>query len=146
MFVSLPQLLPQSLPAWLVILLAIVVLALDVLLVGGIVVLGAAFTAFRLGKLIYDKFIKLIDQLVHRLLCFLEDILESPPLDRAPFLSLVLVGVKMAYDLINGAQRLIETLISIAVALLAFILVLSCGLWLLVINAAAVWMVVRYLL
>jgi len=76
---------------------------------------------------------------------FIEDALESPPLNRVAFLQLVLVGVKKAYDIINGAQKLLEIAINVAVTLLAVVLAVAYVLALAFLNLAALGLVILYL-
>ena len=74
-----------------------------------------------------------------------EDVLESPPLDKIPVFQLMLVGVKKAYDVVNGAQRLLEVAINIVVTALAAALMTLCLLALVLLNLAALWTVLYYL-
>jgi hypothetical protein len=123
----------------------IIVLCLDVAMVAGAIALGLLFIAFKAGKAVYDTIDKLIEAAITTAFRLAEDALESPPLDKIPIFQLVLVGIKKAYDLINGAQKLIEAAINLFVTAVAAILVLLCGLALAAINMAALGAVIYYL-
>ena len=132
------------LPQWLVILIIIVILVLDILIVISLAAVSVLFIAFRAGKLAYDMINKTIDRLVYVVLCFLEDILESPPMDRAPILGWALIGVKLAYDIINAFQNIIERIVAILVTLLAAAIGIAAMGALFAINACALWLLWSY--
>lgn len=132
------------LPEWLVVLIIVLILVLDVLLVLGLAALAILFAAFRSGKLAYDLLNKIVDKLVYRALCFLEDLLESPPLDRAPILSWALIGVKLAYDTINAFQNTIERIVAAGVVLVTIVLGMGAVGVLAFANAAALWLAWSY--
>jgi hypothetical protein len=132
------------LPEWLVILILILILVLDVLIAISLVALSGLFVVFHAGKLVYDLVNKTIDRLVYAVLCFLEDMLESSPLNRAPILGWGLIGVKLAYDLINAFQNTIERIIVILVTLLAAAIGVAAVCVLIAINASALWLVWSY--
>jgi hypothetical protein len=129
---------------WLVILIIVLILVLDVLLVLGLAALAILFVAFRAGKLVYDTLNKTIDRLVYAALCVLEDLLESPPLNRAPILSWALVGVKLAYDILNAFQNAIERAISVGVTVLSALLGVAAVGVLAAANVAALWLAWSY--
>lgn len=136
----------ETLPVWLVYLLMVLILILDAVTVIAIVLLGVLFVGFRFGKYLYGLIQKEIDQIIYRILCVLEDLIESPQFEHASgFLVLVLFGVKTAYEVLNTFQNLIEfvitTLISIALLLAgAFCLVL-----LVVANMFLAWLIRYYM-
>jgi hypothetical protein len=132
------------LPQWLVILLLIVILVLDVSIAISVVVISALFVMFHAGKLAHDLVNRTIDRLVYSVLCFLEDLLESPPMDRAPILGWALIGVKLAYDMINAFQNMIERIVVILVTLLAAAIGIAAIGVLFAINASALWLVWSY--
>ncbi len=138
------SLLPAHLPSWALLLILLLVLALDILLVLSAIALGVLFTAFKAGKLAYDAIDRLVDRLIYTVLCLLEDVLESPPLDTVPFFQLVLVGVKKAYDLLNGAQKLVEFAVNAAVTAFAVLFMLALVLGLAVINLVALGLLLSY--
>lgn len=132
------------LPEWLVVLIIILIIILDVLLVLGLGALVVLFAVFKVGKLAYDLLNRAIEWLVYRVLCLLEDLLESPPLMRFPFLSYALVGVKVAYDLLNGFQSVIERIIAVAVVLAAVAFGFASVCALVILNATALWLAWSY--
>ncbi len=145
MLAALPQYLPQTLASWQLLLIIIIVVCLDLAMVACAIVLGMSFIAFRAGKAVYDTVDRLIEFAINTAFRLAEDALESPPLDKVPIFQLVLVGIKKAYDLINGAQKLIEFAINLSVTAVAAILVLLCGLALAAVNIAALGAVAIYL-
>lgn len=60
-------------------------------------------------------------------------------------LGIVLVGVKKAYDIVNGAQKLIEFAVNLVVTALAVTFIVACVLTLALINLAALGAIVYYL-
>jgi len=142
MLPMLVQLLPAQSSPWAILLIIVVVLALDGSLAMIALALGVLFVAFRAGKAVYDALDKLVEWLIFTVFRLAEDVLESPPLDKVPFFQLVLVGVKKAYDIVNGAQKLIELAINLAVTALAVMLILLCGLALAMVNLAALGAIV----
>jgi len=136
------QLLPAQSSPWAILFIIVVVLALDGSLAMIALALGVLFVAFKAGKMAYDAIDRLVDWLIFTIFRLAEDVLESPPLDRVPFFQLVLVGVKKAYDIVNGAQKLIELAINLAATALAAALMLLCGLALALVNLAALGAVV----
>ncbi len=145
MLTILAQLLPAQSPLWTVLLIIIVVLALDGSLAMIAISLGVLFVAFKAGKAVYDAIDKLVDWLIFTAFRLAEDVLESPPLDKVPLFQLMLVGVKKAYDVVNGAQRLIELAINLLVTALAVTFMLLCLLALALVNLAALGAVIYYL-
>ena len=132
------------LPQWLVILIIIVILVLDVLIAISLVAVSVLFVAFHAGRLVYDLINKTIDWLVYAALCFLEDLMKSPPLNRAPILSWALIGVKLAYYIVNVFQNMIERIVAILVTLLAAAMLIAAAGVLIAINASALWLVWSY--
>jgi hypothetical protein len=145
MLTILAQLLPAQSPLWTVLLIIIVVLALDGSLAMIAISLGTLLVAFKAGKAVYDAIDKLVEWLIFTAFRLVEDALESPPLDKVPFFQLALVGVKKAYDIINGSQKLIELAINFAVTALAVTLMSLCLLALALINMAALGAIIYYL-
>lgn len=137
MLTTLPQLLPAQSSTWTLLLIIILVLVLDGLLVTIAISLGMLFIAFKAGKVVYDTIDRLVDWLIFTILRLAEDVLESPPFDKVPFFQLVLVGVKKAYDIVNGAQKLIEFAVNLVVTALAVTFIVVCVLTLALINLAA---------
>jgi len=129
-------------PPWTPLIIVIAVLALDLALVAVAVSLGILFAAFKAGKAVYDAIDKLVEWLIFTAFRLAEDLLESPPLDQVPLFQLVLVGVKKAYDIVNGAQKLIELAIDLLVTALAAVLLLLCALALALLNLAALGAIV----
>jgi hypothetical protein len=145
MFISLPQLFPGHVSPWVLLSIIVLVLALDAILLVSIVALGALFVVFKAGKMAYVMIDRTIDRLIVMVLRIVEDVLESPPLDRVPLFSWALVGVKKAYDIINGAQGLVVVAINIGVTLLAAFLFMACVAALAVVNLSALFIVLNYL-
>jgi hypothetical protein len=145
MLLTLQQLLSGQQSPWILLLIILLVLALDGSLAMIAIALGVLFVAFKAGKAVYDAVDKLIEWLIFTILRLAEDVLESPPLDKVLFFQLVLVGVKKAYDVINGAQKLIELAVNLAATALAAVLILSCALALALVNLAALGTIVYYL-
>ncbi len=145
MFEALQQLLPETLSAEQLLSILILVAGLDAFIVLSAVSLGVLFVSFKAGKLVYDAIDKLIEWAVLTVLRIIEDVLESPPLDKIPVFQLALVAVKMVYDAINGAQRLLEFAINLAVTALAAALIILFALALASVNLAALSAVVYYL-
>ena len=145
MFISLPQLLPEHVSPWVLLFIIIVVLALDAILIISAFALGILFIVFKAGKMAYVMIDRTIDKLILMALRIVEDVLESPPLDRVPLFSWALVGVKKAYDIVNGAQGLLVVAINIGVTLLAAVLFLACVSALAVVNLSALFIVLNYL-
>ncbi len=145
MLAALPQILPGTLSQGQILLIILLVASLDALIVGSAVALGVLFIAFKAGKAVYDAVDKLVEWIIFTALRLAEDVLESPPLDKIPAFQLVLVGVKKAYDVVNGAQRLLEVAINILVTALAAVLMMLCLLALVLLNLAALGTVIYYL-
>ncbi len=145
MLAALPQLLPGTLSQGQLLLMILLVASLDAFIVGSAVALGVLFIAFKAGKAVYDAVDKLVEWIIFTVLRLAEDVLESPPLDRIPAFQLVLMGVKKAYDVVNGAQRLLEVAINIVVTALAAVLMTLCLLALVLLNLAALGTVIYYL-
>ncbi len=145
MLLTLQQLLSGQQSPWILLLIILLVLALDGSLAMVAISLGVLFVAFKAGKAAYDAIDRLIEWLIFTVFRLTEDVLESPPLDKVPFFQLVLVGIKKAYDIVNGSQKLIEFAVNLAVTALAAVLILSCALALALINLAALGAVIYYL-
>jgi hypothetical protein len=142
MFIAL---LPDQVPGSTLLLFILIVLALDGSLAMVAISLGTLLVAFKAGKAIYDTIDKLIEWLIFTVLRLAEDALETPPLDKVPFFQLALVGIKRAYDIINGSQKLIELAINFVVTTLAVTLMSLCLLALALINMAALGAIIYYL-
>ncbi len=145
MFEALQQLLPETLSAEQLLFTLMLVAGLDAFIVLSAASLCVLFVSFKAGKAIYDAIDKLIEWAVLTVLRLAEDVLESPPFDKIPVFQLALVGVKMAYDVVNGAQRLLEFAINLAVTALAAALVIVFALALASVNLAALGAVAYYL-
>jgi hypothetical protein len=145
MLYALPQLLPDQVSPWMLLLIVLVALSLDILLFTSGFALIVLFVVFKAGKAVYDAIDKAIEWIIDTVLRFIEDALESPPLNRIAFLQLVLVGVKKAYDIINGAQKLLEVAINVAVTLLAIVLAVAYVIALAMLNLVALVLVIHYL-
>ncbi len=144
MFISLPQLLPGHLSPWVLFSIIILVLALDTILIISIVALGALFIVFKAGKMAYVMIDNTIDKLILTALRIVEDVLESPPLDKVPLFSWALVGVKKTYDIVNGAQGLVVAAVNICFTLLAAVLFMACVAAFAFVNLSALFIVLNY--
>jgi hypothetical protein len=142
MLTILAQLLPAQSSQWTVLLIIIVVLALDGSLAMVAIALGVLYVAFKAGKAAYDAIDKLVDWLIFTIFRLAEDVLESSPLDKVPLFQLVLVGVKKAYDVVNGSQKLIEFAVNLLATALAATFMLLCLLALALVNLAALGAIV----
>jgi hypothetical protein len=145
MLFALPQLLPGQVSPWVLLLIVLLALSLDILLFTSGFALIVLFVVFKAGKAVYDAIDKAVEWIIDTVLRFIEDALESPPLNRIAFLQLVLVAVKKTYDLINGAQKLLEAVINVAVTLLAVVLAVAYVAALAALNLTALGLVIIYL-
>ncbi len=145
MFAALPQLLPETLSSGQLLLILLFVAGLDAFIIASAASLGFLFVAFKAGKAAYDTIDKLADWLIYTAFRLAEDVLESPPLNRVPFFQLVLVGVKKAYDIVSGSQKLVEFAINAAITALAAALMLLCALALALLNLAAIGAAIYYI-
>ena len=108
-------------------------------------VLVIIFIAFKAGKGILQIIDKTINWAVYTVFRFAEDALESPPLDKVPFLQLVLVGVKKAWDIFNAFQGLIFVVINIVVTIAAIVLAICFIIAMVALNLAALGVVIHYM-
>jgi hypothetical protein len=139
------QLLPEQLSPWMLLLFIIVVLSMDALLVFMAASLGVVLIAFKAGRAVLQYIDKAVNWVIYTAFRLVEDVLESPPLDKVPILQLLLVGVKKAYDIVNGAQALIMFAVNAVVTFLAIVFMLVFILGLAAINIAAIGLVIRYI-
>ena len=139
-------LLPAQLSPTELLVLIFTVLAIDFVLVVLAAVLGIIFIAFKAGKGILQIIDKTINWAVYTAFRFAEDALESPPLNKVPFLQLVLVGVKKAWDIFNALQGLILVVVNIIVTLVAIVLALCFILAMVALNLAALGVVIHYMI
>ena len=138
-------LIPDHLSTTALFIIIVLVLALDFILAALAVLLVILFVAFKAGKGILQMIDKTINWAVYTAFRYAEDALESPPLDKVPFLQLVLVGVKKAWDIFNALQGLILVVVNIAVTLAAFVLAVLFIVAMVVFNLAAVAVVLHYM-
>ena len=135
------------LPLWLVYLFIALILLADVLLVAGVIIVGAFLVAY-IAFNVFTGFIKwLINQFIHDLLDYLKDYVDRKSQGKTSDYGKGFVDVvRFVYRAVFWAYNLFQLGIDVAISLAAVALI-GLGMFALaIINLALAWLVYAYLL
>ena len=131
---------------WLVYLVVLLLIMIDVILVLGMVVLGALVAGYFLINAFKDFIQEIVNQLIRDVLAQLQSVIGDKPGKAAGYTSFGLYVVKMVYALVYGVYNLFQKAVTLAIILGAGVLAAAGVVTFVMVNAVLVYIVYAYLL
>lgn len=129
---------------WLVYLVIFILLMADLIIVLGMVILGAIMAGYFLFNAFQNFLQGLINQLIRDILAALQGYIGDRSGKAAGYTSFALYVVKKVYALVYGVYNLFQSAVTVAIILVGGMLAALGVLTLVLINAVLVYLLYRY--
>jgi hypothetical protein len=131
---------------WLVYLVIFIILMADLIIVAGMVLLGAIMAGYFLFNAFKDFLQGMVNQLIRDILALLQGYIGDRPGDAAGIASFALYVVKKVYALVYWAYNLLGNAVTVAIILLGGVLAVAGIVTLAIINLVLVYVVYTYVM